>query len=253
MMTGYVHSIDSFGTVDGPGIRYVVFLQGCPLRCLYCHNPDTWEVGQGTPMTAEEIIASYNKNRAFYSKGGITVTGGEPLLQLPFLVELFSMAKAQNIHTCLDTSGVTFKGDDPSYLEKLDCLLANTDLVLLDIKHTDADEHRKLTGRDNRRVLRFAKYLEEKKTDVWIRHVVIPGYTDGEEGLKALGHLIAGLSNVKALDILPYHTLGVSKYQELGLSYPLDGVEALPKESAQKAKQIVLNAIRESRRLHKTK
>lgn len=246
-MKGYIHSQESFGTVDGPGLRYVVFFQGCPMRCQYCHNPDTWEVRKGTEVTVEEILKSYDKNRSFYTKGGLTATGGEPLLQIDFLLELFQAAKAENIHTCLDTSGITFRPGKSVYNEKLDELMKYTDLVMLDIKHIDPEKHKKLTGQDNQGILAFARYLEEKKVPLWIRHVVVPGLSDDPTELKNLGRFIGSLKNLKALDVLPYHTMGVNKYHELGITYPLEGVAALPKEEAAKAKQIILDGIREVR------
>ncbi|MBR2977549.1 MAG: pyruvate formate lyase-activating protein [Oscillospiraceae bacterium] len=246
-MDGYIHSIESFGTVDGPGVRMVIFLQGCPMRCLYCHNPDTWEPAQGAKMSAEDILRQYDRNRAFYAHGGLTVTGGEPLLQTDFLLELFALAKERGIHTCIDTSGITFAASDPACREKLDRLLQMTDLVLLDIKHADSACHKKLTGHDNAPVLAFARHLAERQLPVWIRHVLVPGYTDGEEHLRTLGRLIASLSNVKAIDVLPYHTMGVAKYETLGLPYPLSGLDAATAADAARAKQIILAAFRESR------
>ena len=160
---GRIHSKESFGTVDGPGIRYVLFLQGCPMRCLFCHNPDTWDPSAGSEITAQEVIDEYNKNRAFYSHGGITVTGGEPLLQVEFLTELFTLAKREGIHTCIDTSGITYNPANKAYLEKLDCLMELVDLVMLDIKHIDTDAHKKLTAHGNENILAFARYLEAKK------------------------------------------------------------------------------------------
>ncbi|MBQ2991084.1 MAG: pyruvate formate lyase-activating protein [Clostridia bacterium] len=247
-MDGWIHSTESFGTVDGPGLRYVVFLQGCPMRCAYCHNPDTWEAGKGTRMSADEIIRQFERNRSFYSHGGITVSGGEPLLQLDFLIELFRLARSRHIHTCLDTSGITYRREACAQRDKLDQLMTYTDLVMLDIKHIDDQAHRKLTGHSNEPVLAFAGYLENKRIPVWIRHVVVPGVTDDESALRRLGRFIGRLSNVKALDILPYHTMGTKKYRELGIPYPLEGVEALPKEKAILAKQIVLSGMMEARR-----
>jgi len=246
-MIGHIHSTESFGTVDGPGIRFVVFLQGCPMRCLYCHNPDTWEPKKGQEIEASELIAQYKKNKAFYSKGGLTVTGGEPLLQLDFLIELFALAKKEHIHTCIDTSAATFLPDNAAYLQKLDALLDNTDLVLLDIKHIDPDKHRRLTGMDNDRVLRFARYLDGRGIPMWIRHTVVAGYTDAPEDLKNLGRFIGTLRNAKALDVLPYHTMGVNKYEEMSMDYPLKGLAALPKEAAVIAKQHILEGVREVR------
>lgn len=240
-MQGYIHSTESFGTVDGPGIRFVVFFQGCPMRCLYCHNPDTWEPRSGSTVTVDRLLAQYRKNSSFYKKGGITATGGEPLLQIEFLTELFEAAKAEGIHTCLDSSGVTFSPDDPRF----DRLMKVTDLVMLDIKHIDPDKHRQLTGHDNRRILAFAKYLEDKRVPLWVRHIIVEGYTDNREDLTELGRFIGALSNLKALDVLPYHTMGVSKYKSLGIPYPLEGVPALTVSDAARAKEHILEGIRQ--------
>jgi len=246
-MIGYIHSTESFGTVDGPGIRFVVFTQGCPMRCLYCHNPDTWEIGAGTPTSAQEIISEYLKNRPFYKEGGITVTGGEPLLQIDFMIDLFKKAKQENIHTCIDTSGITYSDTNSEYIKKLDLLLQYTDLVMLDIKHIDPEKHKSLTGHDNKNILKFAKYLESKEIPLWIRHIIVEGLTDDETDLRKLGEFIGTLKNLKALDVLPYHTMGVNKYKELGLTYPLDGVKALPLEKAVKAKEFIFEGIKASR------
>ncbi len=246
-MKGFIHSTESFGTVDGPGIRYVIFTQGCPMRCLYCHNPDTWEIGKGRELSPDEILAEYDKNRSFYKKGGITVTGGEPLLQVDFLIELFKKAKAENIHTCIDTSGVTYNPENIAYTKKLDELMRYTDLVMLDIKHIDAEKHKALTGKDNKNILLFAKYLESKNIPIWVRHIIVEGYTDEPIYLKELGRFIGSLKNLKALDVLPYHTMGVNKYKELGIEYPLKGISALSKSEAVKAKQFILEGIQEAR------
>ena len=243
-MKGRVHSTESFGTVDGPGIRYVVFLQGCPMRCLYCHNPDTWDPAGGRLTDAEEIVAEICKNRAFYQKGGLTVSGGEPLLQPEFVRELFTLAHREGIHTCIDTSGVTFS---PSAPTALDALLEVTDLVMLDVKQIDPEAHKRLTGHNNQGILAFARHLEQKKIPLWIRHVVVPGYTDDPEGLRRLGREIGRLSNLQALDVLPYHTMGETKYRELGIPYPLAGVPALSKSAAETARGIILEGIREVR------
>ena len=247
-MKGFIHSIETFGSVDGPGIRYVVFMQGCPMRCLYCHNPDTWAIGKGREVSADELIREYEKNKMFYRNGGITVTGGEPLLQVDFLIELFALAKQKGIHTCLDTSGITYSDCNTTYIAKLDELMKNTDLVMLDIKHIDSERHKELTSRDNAGILAFARYLADKAVPVWIRHVVVKGYTDDPEYLRALGRFIGGLSNVKALDVLPYHAMGESKYKKLGIDYPLKGMPALEKSDAQAARSHILDGIREARR-----
>lgn len=246
-MIGRIHSSESFGTVDGPGLRYVLFMQGCPMRCLYCHNPDTWRVDGGKEMTVDEVLKEYKKNEMFYKNGGITVTGGEPLLQIDFLVELFEKAHEKGIHTCIDTSGVTYDENDAEYISKLDELMKNTDLVMLDIKHIDPEKHKALTGFENDRVLAFARYLEAKNIPTWIRHVVVEGYTDNESDLFALGEFIGTLKNVKVLDVLPYHTMGASKYKELGIAYRLENTPALSKSDAGRAKAKILEGIKSIR------
>ena len=247
-MHGFIHSTESFGTVDGPGVRFVIFLQGCPMRCQYCHNPDTWKMNSGAVRSAESLIRDYERNKAFYAKGGITVTGGEALMQIDFLLELFTLARQEGIHTCLDTSGITYRPGESDYNRKLDELMKLTDLVMLDIKHIDPEGHKALTGHDNAGILAFARYLEEKQVPVWIRHVVVPGITDDPSQLKALGRFIGTLSNVKALDVLPYHVMGVGKYKELGIPYPLEGVPAATQAQAKEAKKIILTAIWHTRR-----
>lgn len=247
-MDGYIHSTESFGTVDGPGVRFVIFLQGCPMRCKYCHNPDTWEMNRGERRSPESLIREFDRNRQFYARGGITVTGGEALMQIDFLLELFGLAKKEGIHTCLDTSGITYHPGKSSYNDKLDALMEVTDLVMLDIKHIDPAGHKALTGHSNAGILAFARYLEEKQVPVWIRHVVVPGITDDPDQLTRLGQFIGTLSNVKALDVLPYHTLGVSKYRELGIPYPLEDVPQATQQQAVEAKKRILDAFRQSRR-----
>ena len=247
-MIGRIHSSESFGTVDGPGLRYVLFMQGCPMRCLYCHNPDTWRVDGGREMTADEVLAEYKKNEMFYKNGGLTVTGGEPLLQIDFLAELFTKAKEKGIHTCIDTSGITFDESDEEYISKLDELMKYTDLVMLDIKHIDSEKHKELTGYSNDSILAFARYLEKKNVPTWIRHVVVEEYTDDEKDLFALGKFIGTLKNVKALDVLPYHTMGAAKYKELGITYRLENIPALSKTAAAKAKAKILEGIQTIRK-----
>lgn len=242
-----IHSIESFGTVDGPGVRLVVFLQGCPMRCLYCHNPDTWNPAAGTEMSVTQIMALYEKNRPFYRNGGITVTGGEPLMQMKAVTELFSAAAHRSIHTCLDTSGITFRPDSPQVMEMFDRLLSVTDLVMLDIKHIEPQEHLKLCGQPLEPVLQFARYLDDKAVPVWIRHVVVPDITYDQNYLYRLGAFIGTLHNVKALDVLPYHDMGKTKYRELGMEYPLDDTPSLKQEEAIAARQVILAGIRDSR------
>ncbi|WWR15719.1 pyruvate formate-lyase-activating protein [Lachnospiraceae bacterium JLR.KK008] len=246
-MSGRIHSLESFGTVDGPGVRFVVFVQGCPMRCAYCHNPDTWEMNAGTVMEASEIIEQYERNVSFYKGGGITVTGGEPLMQVNFLIELFTLAKEKNIHTCIDSSGIAFTPQNSSWMEKLDQLLALTDLVMLDIKHIDPEKHKELTAQPNDKILAFAEYLSSKGIDIWIRHVVVPGITDDDTYLYRLGYFIGGLKTLKALDVLPYHTMGKPKYEKLGIPYKLDGVEAMDKDKVIEKKQVILNGIKARR------
>ncbi len=240
-MKGYIHSTESFGTVDGPGVRFVVFFQGCPMRCLYCHNPDTWLFGKGKLVDTDELLAEYDSYKEFLRSGGITATGGEPLAQPEFLAELFKKAKAKNIHTCLDTSGIVF---DPDNHEKIDEILKYTDLVMLDIKHIDADKHKKLTGFNNCNILSFARYISNCGIELWIRHVVVPGITDDENELFSLGEFISGLKTLKALDVLPYHDLAKSKYKALGMEYPLPDTQPMSKEGAVKARNIIMKGIK---------
>lgn len=237
-MQGRIHSFESFGTVDGPGIRYVVFFQGCPMRCLYCHNPDTWDVHGGTLVESDQIISNILRNQSFYRTGGLTASGGEPMLQLPFLTELFSKAKEHGIHTCLDTSGILFSASK----EVVD-LLEVTDLVMLDIKHLNCTEHEKLTGHSNEAVLAFVSYLEQMKKPFWVRHVVVPGITDQQQSLVALGQYLKSLSYLEKLEVLPYHSMGEVKYNQLGLDYPLKGTPQLTKQQAAECEKIIRDAM----------
>lgn len=247
-MKGRIHSLESFGTVDGPGTRFVVFVQGCPMRCAYCHNPDTWEVNAGTLMEPAEIIEQYDRNAAFYQNGGgLTVTGGEPLLQVDFLIDLFTLAKEKGIHTCIDSSGIAFNRNNGPFLAKMDKLMTLTDLVMLDIKHIDPEKHKELTSQENKNILDFAKYLDEKGVDMWIRHVVVPGITDDDKYLFELGYFIGQFKNLKALDVLPYHTMGVVKYEKLGMEYKLKGVPAMDKDTVITKKQVVMEGIKKRR------
>lgn len=239
-MNGFIHSIESCGTVDGPGIRYVVFTQGCLLRCQFCHNADTWEIGKGKEMTVDEIIADLQTYLPFIkaSGGGITVSGGEPLLQIDFLIELFKRCKELGIHTTIDSSGGCYT-EEETFQRKLDELLKYTDLILLDLKHIDEKKHRKLTGKTNEHILKFAQLLSEKGVPVWIRHVLVPTVTDDEEDLRRLADFIRTLKNVEKIEILPYHKLGVYKWKELGLTYPLEGIEPPTEETVRKARAIL--------------
>ena len=246
-MQGRIHSLESFGTVDGPGVRYVVFVQGCPMRCAYCHNPDTWPMTGGTMMEPSYIIEQYERNKGFYKGGGITVTGGEPLMQVDFLIELFTLAKEKGIHTCIDTSGIAYKPGNKEFIAKRDKLMEFTDLVMLDIKHINPEKHLELTEQPNEGILAFCEYLSERNIDMWIRHVVVPGITDDDKYLFELGYFIGQFKNLKALDVLPYHTMGETKYEKLGLEYKLKGVPAMDKEKVVEKKQIILNGIKERR------
>lgn len=250
-MKGRIHSLESFGTVDGPGTRFVVFVQGCPMRCKYCHNPDTWEMNAGTEMSADEILAEYEKSKEFYVNGGLTVTGGEPLMQIDFLIELFTKAKERGINTCLDTSGIAYTPGNTAYNAKLDVLLPLTDLVMLDIKHIDPEEHKKLCSQPNDGILAFARLLDERHVNTWIRHVVVPGITYNREYLFKLGQFIGTLSNVTALDTLPYHDMGIVKYEALGIDYPLKGVKPLTKEEAIKARDIIIEGMKDTHNKNK--
>ena len=238
-MTGRIHSFESFGTVDGPGIRFVIFLQGCPLRCQYCHNPDTWQAG-GEEYSVEDVVERALRYKNYFGdKGGVTVTGGEPLLQIDFVIELFTALKAKGVHTCVDTSGITFQPDSPTVVEKHQKLLTVADLFLLDIKHIDDEACRKLTGQSNAHTLAFAKFLSDNGKKMWIRQVLVPGLTDSEAGLQRTRAFIDTLATVERVEVLPYHSMGEVKYEKLGLEYPLKGVQAPTKERVQFAKEIL--------------
>ena len=240
-MKGYIHSTESFGTVDGPGIRFVVFFQGCPMRCQYCHNPDTWKVGGGKLMESDEVLEMMLRNSTFYTTGGITASGGEPLLQIDFLTELFRKAKAHNVHTTIDTSGILF---DPEHHEKIDELMKVTDLVMLDIKQIFDEEHKKLTGFSNKPVLAFAEYLKAIGKPMWVRHVVVPGITFNKEELTALGKYLKTLPNLEKLEVLPYHSMGKVKYDSLGMDYVLKDTPQLTKAEAKEAEDMIRAAMK---------
>lgn len=248
-MIGYIHSIETFGTVDGPGVRYVVFLQGCPMRCKYCHNPDTWlPENFSKTSTVDDILEDYERYIPFLKNGGLTVTGGEPMMQLEFVTELFKKAKSKKIHTCIDTSGVTFNPSSEENIAKINELLKYTDLVMLDIKHIDPAEHIELTKQKNDNILEFARHLSKMNKDTWIRHVVVPGITLNDEYLYKLGNFIGTLSSVKALDVLPYHTMGEVKYDNLGIPYPLKGIEGATKEQAIHAREIIMKGFTDAQK-----
>ena len=224
-MKGLVHSLESFGTVDGPGIRFVVFLSGCPLRCKYCHNPDTWDKNKGKTYESQELVEEILKYKNYYgTSGGVTVSGGEPLLQIDFVIELFQKLKINNIHTACDTSGFMFNPNDEISVKKHQELIKYTDLFLLDIKHIDNLAHKELTNVNNDNVLAFAKFLSDNNKDMWIRHVLVPTINDDELSLKRLKEFISTLKSVKKVELLPYHTMGVEKYKSLCLTYSLEGI-----------------------------
>lgn len=248
-MLGKIHSIETFGTVDGPGIRYVVFFQGCPMRCKYCHNPDTWNISYGSEESVTEILDDYEKYKPFLRKGGLTATGGEPLMQIDFLTELFEGAKKRNIHTCLDTSGIIFNEGNQDLLAKFDRLIKSTDLVMLDIKHINDAEHIELTSHSNKNILAFLRYLDKNSIPVWIRHVVVPGITDNEENLIKLGEFLGEFKNIQALDVLPYHNMGKVKYDNLGMEYPLIDTPPASKELAAKAKALIQQGFMKTKKL----
>ena len=237
MVQGYVHSLESFGSVDGTGVRYVIFLAGCAMRCQFCHNPDTWNMQTGTPYTADALLEKAMRYRSYWGEnGGITVSGGEPLLQIDFLIELFRKAKEQGIHTTLDTSGNPFTREEP-FFGKFQELMKYTDLFLLDIKQIDDEQHKILTGCTNQNILDLARYLSDEKKPVWIRHVLVPQRSDNDEYLDRLRAFLDTLQNVERVEVLPYHTLGVYKWKELGLSYPLEGIDPPTKERIENAKE----------------
>ena len=235
---GNIHSVESCGTVDGPGIRFVVFTQGCPMRCQYCHNPDTWDFKENNKMSVEEIVKQYEGVKEFCA-GGLTVTGGEPMAQMEFVTELFKQLKIKGVHTALDTSGVLFNKDNTA---KVDELMKYTSLVLLDIKHIDDEEHKKLTQHSNKNILDFARYLSDIKKPIWVRHVVVPEITYKEEYLTRLGEFLATLHNIAALDVLPYHDMAIPKYENLGIEYPLKGIPPLSHDDAINARNIIMKA-----------
>lgn len=236
---GYVHSLESFGLVDGPGVRYVVFLQGCKMRCKFCHNPETWSADGGEEYTAEELFKkAYRYKNYWKQNGGITVSGGEPLLQIDFVTEFFRLAKQKGVNTVLDTAGQPFSEND-EWLEKFKALMEYTDLVMLDLKEMDGNLHHDLTGFGNENVLKMAQWLSDNNKPMWIRHVLVPGVTDSESGLREMKRFVDTLNCVERVEILPYHTLGMFKWEKLGIPYPLDGVRTPTDEEVKKAEEIL--------------
>ena len=230
MTVGHVHSIESMGLVDGPGIRTVIFLQGCALRCRFCHNPDTWELSDGTEYTPEELVAKIRRFKPYFKEdGGVTFSGGEPLLQPDFLKETLKLCKNEGIHTCIDTAGYG--------LSDYDEILNHTDLVLLDLKHIHKTDYEKMTGRSMDRFEEFLNALKKHQTKIWIRHVVVPGITDSENHMAQLKAYIQTIPNVEKVELLPYHLLGTNKYKVMNIPYSLEGVPAMDKKKTEMLQQ----------------
>lgn len=231
---GRIHSIESMGLVDGPGIRTVVFFQGCNLRCLYCHNPDTWDLCAGEEMTAEEVINKIKRFKPYFkNNGGVTFSGGEPLMQPEFLLELLKKCKELDIHTCIDTAGCG-KGD-------YDEILKYTDLILYDIKHEDYEKYNEITRRKQDETLKFIEKVQENNIPIWIRHVVVPGLTDSEEHIKDLKRYIDTMKNVEKVELLPFHQLGKEKYNVMGIDYSLENIKPMEKDVVEKYQKIFFN------------
>ena len=243
-MIGHIHSTESFGAADGPGVRFIVFMQGCHMRCRYCHNPDTWKMDGGDEVSADEILKRALRFKPYWGKdGGITISGGEPLLQIDFVIELFKKAKELGINTCIDTAGNPFTKEEP-FFSKFEELMKYTDLLLLDLKEINPARHKDLTGFDNSNIIEMAKYLSEINKPVWIRHVLVPEHSDFDEDLDALGDFIDTLSNVDRVEILPYHTLGKFKWENLGIPYSLESISPPSAERIENAKQRIHAGIR---------
>ena len=230
MLKGRIHSIETMGLVDGPGIRVVVFFQGCKLRCLYCHNPDTWSENEGTEYSSEDLLNKIKRFKNYFqaSGGGVTFSGGDPLRQPEFLLEVLKGCKEEGIHTCLDTSGVGF-GD-------YDEILKYTDLVLYDVKHLTEEGYLDMTGSKINETNKFIEAVKRANNNLWIRQVVVPGRTDSEAYMKSLRKFVDSLKNVEKVELLPYHLLGVSKYENMKIRYRLDGVPAMDQDLCKELK-----------------
>lgn len=239
MMQGRIHSIETFGSVDGPGTRFIIFLQGCAMRCLYCHNVDTWNCQGGTWRSADELLDQAERYRPYWGEeGGLTVSGGEPLLQIDFLIELFEKAKARGIHTCIDTAGQPFTRQEP-FFGKFRALMQVTDLLLVDMKHIDPAAHERLTGKPNANILDMFRYLSEIKKPIWVRQVLVPGYTDDPQMLRRTRAFLDTLTNVERVEVLPYHSMGLYKWEELGIKNQLRDVKPPTEEAVQQARSIL--------------
>ncbi|MDD7498105.1 pyruvate formate-lyase-activating protein [Fibrobacter sp.] len=240
-MLGRINKLETFGSVDGPGVRFVVFTQGCPMRCLFCHNPETWDFkGEDAfDISAEDLLKKALRYQSYWGKdGGITVSGGEPLMQMDFLIEFFELAKAAGVHTCIDTSGVNFVRNEP-YFGKFERLMKSTDLLLVDLKIIDPAEHKKLTGHPIDHNLDMFRYLDEIGKPIWIRHVLVPGISDNDQYLERTREFIQSLHNVQKVEVLPYHSLALAKYQELGIDYALKDAKSPSPERIAHAKKIL--------------
>ena len=237
-ITGRIHSLETFALVDGPGVRFAAFLAGCPMRCQYCHNPDTWHAG-GTTMTAQDLWDRASRYQSYWKpRGGVTLSGGEPMLQLDFCTAFFSLAKAAGVHTALDTSGQPYR-ETPSFLAPFDALMRVTDLVLLDIKAMDSALHQRLTGHPNESILQMARRLSAEGKELWIRHVLVPGITGSEAELRALRRFLDSLKTVSRVEVLPYHAMGAGKWDALGIRYPLAGVRPPTPEEIRRAEKVL--------------
>lgn len=242
-MLGRINKLETFGSVDGPGVRFVVFVQGCPMRCQFCHNPETWDFkgdkAGAYDISAQDLLKKALRYQSYWGKdGGITVSGGEPLAQMDFLIEFFEAAKAAGVRTCIDTSGVNFVRNEP-YFGKFKRLMDVTDLLLVDIKNIDPVEHKKLTGHDNKNILDMFRYLDEIQKPIWIRHVLVPGMSDNDELLIKTREFIDSLHNVEKIEVLPYHALALAKYQDLGIDYALKDVKSPSPDRIENAKKIL--------------
>ena len=238
-MFGYIHSTESFGSVDGPGVRFIIFVSGCPMRCSFCHNPDTWKMTDGEKTEIDSLVNKALRCKPYWKNGGgVTVSGGEPLMQIDFLIELFKRFKAEGVHTTIDTSGAPFTREEP-FFSKFCELMDYTDLLLVDIKHIDPEKHVELTGLPNENILDMLSYLSEINKPVWIRHVLVPGMSDDDEYLTRTREFIDTLANVERVEVLPYHTLGVPKWEKLGYEYRLEGVNPPSAERIENANRIL--------------
>ncbi|WP_337382811.1 pyruvate formate-lyase-activating protein [Acidaminococcus timonensis] len=238
-MQGRIHSIESFGSVDGPGTRFIIFVQGCNMRCLYCHNVDTWDCHKGQLRSTDDLLDQAERYRPYWGpEGGITVSGGEPLLQIDFLLELFQKAKARGIHTCIDTAGQPFTRKEP-FFSKFQQLMEVTDILLLDVKHIDLEAHKKLTGWGNENILDLFRYLSDIHKPIWVRQVLVPGYTDDPASLQRTREFLDTLTNVQRVEVLPYHNMGLYKWEELGIPNQLKDVEPPTEEQVDAARKIL--------------